>query len=127
MVNNIGPLERKVLEILWNKKVASARDICYALEQQGNRRAYSTVRTIINRLVIKHIVSQKISPETRNYVYTANLTKYALEKKIVHKIFGEMLQRFEQSTISYLAEELSDTEEDVKKIKKKLEELKNND
>jgi hypothetical protein len=60
-------------------------------------------------------------------VYTANLTKYALEKKIVHKIFGEMLQRFEQSTISYLAEELSDTEEDVKKIKKKLEELKNND
>lgn len=127
MVKNIGPLERKVLEILWNKKEASARDICYALEQQGNRRAYSTVRTIIIRLVNKKIVSQKINNETRNYVYKPNLTKYALEKKIVHRIFGEMLQKFEQSTISYLAEELSETKEDVDKIKKKLEELKNND
>jgi predicted transcriptional regulator len=127
MVKNIVPLERKVLEILWIKQEASARDICHELEKNGNRRAYSTVRTIINRLVKKNIVSQKINDDTKNYMYTPILTRNALEKKIVHKMFGEMLQRFEQSTISYLSEELSDTEEDVEKIKKKLEELKHND
>jgi predicted transcriptional regulator len=127
MVKNIGPLERKVLEILWDKHEASARDICCALEKDGSRRAYSTVRTIINRLVHKKIVAQRIEEESRTYIYTPILTKNALEKKIVHKMFGEMLQRFEQSTISYLAEELSETEEDIEKIKKKLEEMKSND
>jgi predicted transcriptional regulator len=124
MVKTIGPLERKILEILWTKQEASARDISYALEQNGNRRAYSTVRTIINRLVKKKYVSQRYDDKTRNYLYTTVLTKQELEKKIVHRMFGEMLQRFEQSTISYLAEELSETEEDVEKIKKKLEEMK---
>jgi len=127
MVKTIGPLERKVLEILWIKHEASARDICYALEENGNRRAYSTVRTIINRLVKKNYVSQRLDDETRNYVYTPVLTKHALEKKMVHTLFGDLLHRFEQSTISYLAEELSETDEDLEKIKKKLEEMKQND
>jgi predicted transcriptional regulator len=60
-------------------------------------------------------------------MYSPLLTKHALEKKMVHKLFGDLLQRFEQSTINYLAEELSETDEDVEKIRKKLEEMKQND
>ena len=55
MVKNIGPLEREILEILWIKKESSARDICSKIEESGERRAYSTIRTIINRLVEKKI------------------------------------------------------------------------
>jgi predicted transcriptional regulator len=127
MVKTIGPLERKVLEILWAKHEACARDICCTLEKNGDRRAYSTVRTIINRLVEKNYVAQRLEAETRNYMYSPLLTKHALEKKMVHKLFGDLLQRFEQSTINYLAEELSETDEDVEKIRKKLEEMKQND
>ncbi|RLF41774.1 MAG: hypothetical protein DRN12_02245 [Thermoplasmata archaeon] len=126
MFKNIGPLEREVLEILWSKKEATAREICTALEERGNRKAYSTIRTIMNRLVKKKVVSQRPDDNNRIYIYAPIYTKRELEKKIVHNLFGELLKRFEQSTISYLAEELSDNEEEIEKIKQKLAEMKNN-
>jgi len=124
MTKNIGPLERKVLEILWDKKVASAREISNTLEENGERRAFSTVRTIIKRLENKKIITRKFNKKERMYFYTPLITKEELEKTIVHSIFGELLKRFKQSTISFLAEELSDNEEEIEKIKQKLNEMK---
>ena len=126
MVKNIGPLERKILEILWNKKEASARDISYSLEESGERRAYSTVRTIIRRLVKKKIIAEKMNKKERIYIYKPLITKDQLEKTIVHSVIGELLRRFENSTINYLAEELSDNDEDINKLKLKLDEMKKN-
>ncbi len=126
MFKNIGPLEREVMEILWSRREATAREICRELEERGNRKAYSTVRTIMSRLVRKRIVSQKVDKENRVYIYTPILSKAELEKRIVRNLFSELLHRFEQSTISYLAEELSDNEEEIEKIKQKLAELKKN-
>jgi predicted transcriptional regulator len=124
MTKNIGPLERKVLEILWDKKVASAREISNTLEENGERRAFSTVRTIIKRLENKKIIKKKFNKKERMYFYNPLITKEELEKTIVHSIFGELLKRFKQSTISFLAEELSDNEEEIEKIKQKLNEMK---
>ena len=126
MVNNVGPLERKILNILWIREQATAREICTSLEKTGERRAYSTVRTIIKRLVIKNVIAQYEGKEERQYIYKPILTKKELEKTIVHKVLGDLLNKFEQSTISYLAEELSDNENEIKKIKQKLIEMKEN-
>ena len=127
MIKNIGPLERKVLEILWDKKQATAREISDSLEKLDERRAYSTVRTIIKRLVEKKIIAEKTDNDKRTFIYTPLLSKEELEKTIVGSILGELLNRFNQSTISYLAEELSDNEKEIKKIKKKLNEMKRNE
>ncbi len=124
MIKNIGPLERKVLEILWDKKQATARDISDSLEKNNERRAYSTVRTIIKRLVDKKIIAEINNKDKRNFIYMPLLSKEELEKSIVGSILGELLTKFNQSTISYLAEELSDDEKEIKKIKKKLNEMK---
>jgi BlaI family penicillinase repressor len=127
MVKNIGPLERKILDILWERKEASARQITSILEQKGERRAYSTIRTIINRLVEKRILGQRMDKKERMYLYTPLISKENLEKSIVHSVIGELLKKFEKSTISYLAEELSDNEKDIEKIRHKLDEMKNNE
>ena len=127
MIKNIGPLERKVLEILWDKKQATAREISDSLEKLDERRAYSTVRTIIKRLVEKKIIAEKTDNDKRTFIYTPLLSKEELEKTIVGSILGELLNRFNQSTISYLAEGLSDNEKEIKKIKKKLNEMKRNE
>lgn len=127
MIKNIGPLERKVLEILWNKKQATARDISNSLELIGERRAYSTVRTIIKRLVDKKIIAETTDYDDRTFIYVPLLSKEELEKIIVRSVLGELLSRFKQSTISYLAEELSDNEKEIKKIKEKLNEMKRNE
>ncbi len=127
MIKNIGPLERKILEILWDKKQATARDISNSLEEIGERRAYSTVRTIIKRLVDKKIISERTDNDERTFIYIPLISKEELEKTIVGSILGELLAKFNQSTISYLAEGLSDNEEEIKKIKKKLNEMKRNE
>ena len=127
MIKNIGPLEDKILEILWDKKQATARDISNSLEEIGERRAYSTVRTIIKRLVDKKIISERTDNDERTFIYMPLLSKEKLEKTIVGSILGELLAKFNQSTISYLAEELSDNDEEIKKIKKKLNEMKRNE
>jgi predicted transcriptional regulator len=124
MIKNIGPLERKILEILWDKKQATAREICNSLEECGDRRAYSTIRTIIKRLVKKKIIAESTDPKERTFIYTPILTQEELEITIVNSVIGELLSRFKKSTISYLAEELSDNEEEIKRIKQKLNEMK---
>jgi len=127
MIKNIGPLERKILDILWGKKEATAREISYKLEEKGDRKAYSTVRTIIRRLVDKKIIAERMDNKEKLYKYIPIITKEQLEKSIVHNVIGELLKRFEKSTISYLSEELSDNNKDIEKIKHKLEELKKNE
>jgi len=127
MVKNIGPLEREILEILWIKNESSARDICSKIEESGERRAYSTIRTIINRLVKKKIIAQRYDEKQRIFLYTPLQSKIELEKRIIHGVIEDLLSRFEKSTISYLSEELSDTKDEVKKIKNKLAEMKKND
>ena len=127
MIKNIGPLERKILEILWKKQEATAREIAYELEKEGDRKAYSTVRTIIRRLVNKKIIAERMDKKEKIYKYIPIITKEQLEKSIVHSVIGELLKRFEESTISYLAEELSENDEDIEKIKNKLDELKKNE
>ena len=124
MIKNIGPLERKILEILWGKEEATAREISNELEKIGDRKAYSTVRTIIRRLVNKKIVIERMDKKEKLYKYVSIITKEQLEKSIVHNVIGELLKKFEKSTISYLSEELSDNDKDIEKIKHKLDELK---
>lgn len=124
MTKNVGPLERKILTILWQKREATARDICQSLEDSDERRAYSTVRTIIKRLVRKNIISQHRHPTNRQYIYTPLKTKDELETTIVRKTLSDLLTRFEQSTINYLAEELSENKGEIEKIKEKLAEMK---
>jgi len=126
MISNIGPLERKILTILWIRQYATARDICTSLEDTGERRAYSTIRTIISRLVQKKIIAQHENEIDRQYYYTPIMTKRELENSIINRVIRDLLNRFGQSTINYLAEELSENPEEIDKLKKKLEEMKQN-
>jgi predicted transcriptional regulator len=126
MLRNIGELEGKVLDALWGLKRASAREVCNAMEAAGDRRAYSTVRTILGRLVSKKIVSQKMDPTQKIYIYTPLMGREELEKRIVRRTLDSLLDRFESATISYLAENLSEDEESVRRIRKQLREMKKN-
>jgi len=124
MVGNVGELEEKVLEVLWRLGRATAREVCSALEATSDRRAYSTVRTILGRLAKKGIVSQKMDRQSNLYIYSPLLSKTELETRIVRRTLRGLLDRFENSTISYLAENLSDSDESVRRIKKQLREMK---
>ena len=124
MVGNIGQLEEKVLEVLWKLGKASAREVCSALEATSDRRAYSTVRTILGRLAKKGIVSQQMDRNLKVYIYAPLLSRAELENRIVQRTLRGLLDRFENATISYLAENLSEDDQDTRRIRKQLREMK---
>lgn len=127
MIANLGPLEKKILEILWRIEKGTARDVCTELEKAGKRKAYSTVRTILNRLMEKDVIVQKKDRKEGIYIYSPVASKKEFERRIVEKTFNDLLSNFGASTISYLTENLSESEEDVKKIKEKLRGMRKDD
>ena len=98
--------------------------MCNELEEAGERKTYSTVRTILNRLVKKNIISQKLGSDKRTYIYLPKKSREEIGGEIVEKAFKDLMTKFEKSTINYLSENLADSDEDIEKIKKKLKELK---
>ncbi len=124
MAKSIGPLEKEILDILWVLGPASARDVCNEMEQKGNRKAYSTVRTLLNRLVEKGYLTSKKAESGRSFIYSPNYSEKEVGEKVVERTLRSLMERFEGATVSYLAENLSDNDEEVERIKKKLQELK---
>jgi predicted transcriptional regulator len=127
MVKNIGPFENKILDILWEKKELSAREITEILGKQGERRACSTIRTVLNRLVEKKILGQRIDKKEKIYLYMPLISKKELEKAIIRDVLSDLLKRFEKSTITFLTEELDESNKEIEKLIVKLEELKKNE
>ena len=64
----LGPLEAEVMDRLWKRRSATVRDIVGDLAR-SRELAYTTVMTIMSRLVEKEILSR--TKQGRGYVYEA--------------------------------------------------------
>jgi predicted transcriptional regulator len=53
---NLSVAEREVLKVLWDHGRGTVREINGVLERQGRRWAYTTVATLLQRLVVKKYV-----------------------------------------------------------------------
>jgi len=103
----LGPLEKKVLEIVWAKNCPSVK--CVLLELNKSRKkseklAYTTVMTIMKRLVKKKILTRK--KEGRSYHYEAKKSKYQFIKSVTHCTIQNLISSFGDLAIQALKEEL---------------------
>jgi predicted transcriptional regulator len=96
----VGSLEAQVLEVLWRvREPVSASDLLAALG--GRRRAYTTIVTVLGRLVDKGLVERL--GEARHYRYRAagdpdELTARAIEELLEaardrHAVLAHLVQR----------------------------------
>jgi len=103
----LGPLEKEVLEIVWIKDCPSVR--CVLLEINKSRKksaklAYTTVMTIMKRLVKKKILTRK--KDGRSYRYKPKELKEQFIKKAVHCTVQNLINKFGDLAIKALKEEL---------------------
>jgi predicted transcriptional regulator len=103
----LGPLEKKVLEIVWIKDCPSVR--CVLLEINKSRKkseklAYTTVMTIMKRLVKKKILTRK--KDGRSYRYEPKEPKEQFIKKAAHCTVQNLINKFGDLAIKALKEEL---------------------
>jgi predicted transcriptional regulator len=87
-VVQLGELEKEVMDIVWEKKHCSTRDVLTKLDK---KLAYTTVATILHRLFDKGLVIRK--EDKSGYTYSPKLTK----EKYSHNIAKSFLAKFTAS------------------------------
>ncbi len=92
MVSELGPLERKVMELIWRRpeKMAevSVRDIQVAFE---GRLAYTTLMTTLDRLHKKGLLDRR--KEGRAFFYSPRVSPDEFERGVARDVIDKLLGR----------------------------------
>lgn len=108
----MGELESSVMEIIWQKSnPASVREITVQL-QKKRKIAYTTVMTIMSRLVDKGLLHRQ--SEGRAYQYQPALSKDKFLTRISHQIIKNFISSFGDVAVVHFAREI---DQNAKRIK----------
>lgn len=120
----LGPLERSIMEVFWEKKKADAREIFSELNKK-KKIAYTTINTTLTRLHKKKLLNRKLVKGRGGYryIYTVAKSKPKYIDNVISSTIDDLLKRFGSRTINYFSESLNLNEEDLEKLRTRLEEL----
>jgi len=100
----LGELESEVMEIIWQSlSPVSVRGITDNL-QKKRKIAYTTVMTIMNRLVDKGILSRK--QDGRAYLYKGAVSKDKFLTRISRQIIKNFVSSFGDGAVAHFVEEV---------------------
>ncbi|MFQ5891549.1 MAG: BlaI/MecI/CopY family transcriptional regulator [Candidatus Methanofastidiosia archaeon] len=120
----LGPLENRIMEIVWRKRKVDAREIYKELNRE-KKLAYTTINTTLTRLCEKNLLKRKAIKGRggMRYIYTPTKTKRKFQNFVIRKTLDDLLSRFGEVTIQYFSENLNLSEEEIEMLKRRMEEL----
>jgi BlaI family transcriptional regulator, penicillinase repressor len=103
--SELGPLEERLLESLWQRGNATVREL---IEDGHQDLAYTTVMTTLDRLFKKGLLAREA--EGRAFRYTPSVTREQLHREVAGAALRQMLDASPASTLplSYLVEILTE-------------------
>jgi|HubBroStandDraft_3_1064219.scaffolds.fasta_scaffold35830_3 predicted transcriptional regulator len=103
--SQLGPLEERLLEALWERGRATVRDLVGAACPDL---AYTTVMTTLDRLFKKNLLSRDV--EGRAFRYSPRFTREELHREVAGEAFRQLLDACPSSVLplSYLVEVLTE-------------------
>jgi len=103
-VNTLGELERKIMEIIWESSgPVSVSDVARVISKK-RKIAYTTVMTIMGRLVEKSILTRKLHGSSYQYLPKVSQEKFIA--KSVHNIFTTAVSTLGQEAVTYFVKEI---------------------
>ncbi len=111
-IKSISELEQVVMDIVWELKGCSVRDVVEKL-QSTRKLAYTTVATILQRLYDKGMVERKESKQ--GYTYYPKLSKQSYSKKLAKSLLGNFFKSYGDSAIASFAETIDELPEEKRK------------
>ena len=101
----LGPLEQELLQVLWERKNATVREL---LDDGSIHLAYTTVMTTLDRLYKKNLLDRVA--EGRAFRYSLRHTLHELHRAAVGEVIGDLLACGNSATVplSYLVEAISE-------------------
>ncbi len=103
--SQLGPLEERLLEALWQRGNATVRDL---VDGSCPDLAYTTVMTTLDRLFKKKLLSREA--EGRAFRYSPRCSREELHREIAGEAFRQLLDASPASSLplSYLVEILTE-------------------
>lgn len=100
----LGELETQVMEIVWQaERPISVSDVVRVLNKKRNS-AYTTIMTIMGRLVDKGVLTRKL--DGKNYLYQPKVSRETFVAKSVHNIFTSAISTLGQEAVTYFVKEI---------------------
>ncbi|MCI0764112.1 BlaI/MecI/CopY family transcriptional regulator [Bacillus sp. TL12] len=120
-----GPLEAKIMEIIWNIPDITIKEVQQKLSEDSPVN-FNTVMTVMNRLVEKgHLQKQTVK---RSGVYRAAQTKESFLSNQTKKMTQELMGEFGDLVVNHMLDELDQADPVlIKKLEAKLNQLKKED
>jgi predicted transcriptional regulator len=121
LVKVLGPLETKIMQIVWREKSITVKQVHRRLQDNPERSdiAYTTVMTTMTRLADKGILHRR--RDGLAYVYTPAVTKDDFETMMVRRVLDGLMDDYEDETIDYLLDYLA--EHDPQRLQRMQREL----
>lgn len=107
----LGTLRRATLEMLWNLGRSSIRDVVDRLDGKlGSAVPYNTVASALNALCTAGLATRVRIPGSREYLYSAQVSREQLEKAATMKAVQTVFERSRnpRSALSYLVDLVSE-------------------
>lgn len=104
----MGQLEQQVMDILWEKKKCSAREILTNLETE-KKLAYTTIATILQRLYAKGLLARKES--AKGHLYSPKVSKENYSKNIARSFLEKFIHSFGDTAIASFADSIDNLPE----------------
>jgi BlaI family transcriptional regulator, penicillinase repressor len=115
----LGRVQMRIMQFLWKKERATAQEITDAVNEQEPIR-HSTVQTFLRVLVKKNIVGFVV--DKRTFVYYPLADREKVTRDAFHNFISTTFSGSLEGMISYILKNEDITPEQLKKIKKLLDE-----
>lgn len=100
---SLGILEKQVMNIVWQQKSCSIRDVLKILEPK-KKLAYTTVATVLQRLCDKGLLKRKEGKI--GYIYSPKLSKESYSKNIARSFLKNFIDSFGDTAIASFADSI---------------------
>lgn len=100
----LGELELAIMEIVWQQAPVTVREVLTTLRAQGRTLAYTTVMTVMGRLVEKGWL--RADSQERAFRYHAVRSRAEARAESVGSVLRGLLQDFGELTMSQFVKEL---------------------
>ena len=119
----LGRLELQIMNVVWDRGKATVHDVKNALSRR--KPAYSTILTMMRKLEAKGYLEHEV--DGRTYVYRPSISQQAVRQGVL----GDLVERlFEGSTsllLTSLVEQNRISENELREIRKLIEERGKNE
>lgn len=116
---SLGPLEHKVMSIVWKQKEATVYSVIQGLGTE-KKLAYTTVMTVMSRLAKQGILSRHKRGKT--FVYRPRESKEMFIQSLVRNTINRFIERFgDEAVTAFLDQSSQLSKEDRKKLISRLD------